>query len=224
MHRLNDPALRPVLLEEIGREMAAREGADGIMITHCRSERNRPLSGLTLARIASAWGCPPEEAVIRLLLDEKGWVGAIFFSMAAEDVAAILADQLVSVGSDGHGLNAAETVGEATLPRSYGAFARVLGRFVRDESGSLSLAAAIHKMTGLPASRIGFTDRGLVRPGFAADLALFDPAVIGDPADYADPHRYATGMVHLMVNGEPVMRNGALTGTRPGRVLRRKRS
>jgi len=224
LHRLNDPALRPVLLEEIGREMAAREGADGIMITHCRSERNRPLSGLTLARIASAWGCPPEEAVIRLLLDEKGWVGAIFFSMAAEDVAAILADQLVSVGSDGHGLNAAETVGEATHPRSYGAFARVLGRFVRDESGSLSLAAAIHKMTGLPASRIGFTDRGLVRPGFAADLALFDPATIGDTADYADPHRYATGMVHLMVNGEPVMRNGALTGTRPGRVLRRKRS
>ena len=83
LHRLNDPALRPVLLEEIGREMAAREGADGIMIAHCRSERNRPLSGLTLARIASAWGCPPEEAVIRLLQEEKGVVGAIFFSMAA---------------------------------------------------------------------------------------------------------------------------------------------
>ena len=221
LKRLRDPALRPVLLEEMGREMAAREGAEGIMIAHCRSERNRPLSGLTLARVASAWECPPEEAVIRLIVEEEGAVGAIFFSMAAEDVAVILSDPLVAVGSDGNGLDAAEAAGEATHPRSYGTFARVLGRVVRDDAGSLSLAAAIHKMTGLPASRIGFTDRGLVRPGFAGDLALFDPAAIGDPADYADPHRYATGMVYLMVNGEPVIADGVLTGTRPGRVLRR---
>jgi N-acyl-D-amino-acid deacylase len=224
LERLRDLSLRPVLLAEIGREIAAREGSEGIVIGHCRSERNRSLSGLTLARIASVWGCLPEEAVIRLLQEEKGVVGAIFFSMAAEDVATILADPLVAVGSDGQGLNAAEAAGEATHPRSYGTFARVLGRFMRDEAGSLSLAAAIRKMTGLPASRLGFSDRGLVRPGFSADLALFDPAVIGDPADYADPHRYATGMAHLMVNGEPVIWDGALTGTRPGRVLRRKRN
>jgi N-acyl-D-amino-acid deacylase len=136
-------------------------------------------------------------------------------------VTTILADPLVSVGSDGHGLNAAEAAGEATHPRSYGTFARVLGRYVREQN-VLTLAAAIHKMSGLPAGRLGLTDRGLVRPGFAADLVLFDPETVADPADYADPHRYATGVVHLLVDGEPVIWEGKLTGRRPGRVLRRR--
>lgn len=221
--RLQDPELRAQLYAEIGREMALREGAAGIMISNCRSVRNRGLSGQTIARIAASWGCPPEEAVIRLIVEEEGAVGAIFFSMAEEDVATILADPLVTVGSDGHGLNAEAAAGEATHPRSYGTFPRVLKHFVR-EKNVLSLAAAVHKMTGQPAGRIGFTDRGLVRPGFAADLVLFDPAVIDDPADYADPHRYATGVVHLLVGGQPVIRDGVLTGQRPGRVLRREQS
>lgn len=218
--RLQDPGLRTQLQAEIGREMAAREGADGIMVSNCRSNHNRGLSGQTIARIAAAWGCQPAEAVIRLILEEEGGVGAIFFSMSEEDVATILADPQVSVGSDGHGLNAAEAAGEATHPRSYGTFARVLGRYVREQN-LLSLAAAVFKMSGLPAARLGFTDRGMIRPGFAADLVLFDPAAVGDPADYADPHRYATGMVHLFVDGQPVIEDGALTGQRPGRVLRR---
>ncbi|HLO26729.1 MAG TPA: D-aminoacylase [Geobacteraceae bacterium] len=223
MRRLKGPDLRDRLQDEIGREMAAREGAGGIMVSNVRSERNRRWSGQTIDRIAAAWCCPPEEAVIRLLLEEEGAVGAIFFSMAEEDVTAILADPQVSVGSDGHGLNAAAAAGEATHPRSYGTFARVLGRYVRDKN-TLSLAAAVHKMSGLPASRLGFIERGLVRPGYAADMVIFDPATVEDRADYADPHRYATGVVHLLVDGEPVIRDGALTGKRPGRVLRRRNS
>ncbi len=218
--RLRDPALRVRLEAEIGKALAEREGAAAVMVSNVRSLRNRGLSGQTIARIASSWGCLPEEAVVRLILEEEGSVGAIFFSMAEEDVATILADPQVAVGSDGHGLNAAEAAGEATHPRSYGTFARILGRYVREKK-VLTLASAVRKMTGLPAGRLGITDRGLVRPGFAADLALFDPAAVGDPADYADPHRYATGMVHLLMDGEPVIWNGVYTGNRPGRVLRR---
>ena len=142
--------------------------------------------------------------------------------MTEDDVATILAEPLVAVGSDGHGLDAARAGGETTHPRSYGTFARVLGRYVREEN-LLSLATAIHKMTGLPASRLGFVDRGLIRPGFAADLVLFDPAGVGDPADYADPHRYATGIVHLLVGGRAAISDGVLTGDRAGRVLRKQR-
>jgi len=135
-------------------------------------------------------------------------------------VATILADPRVAIGSDGHGQNAAEDAGEATHPRSYGTFPRVLGRYVRDEQ-RLTMAAAVHKMTGLPASRLGFTDRGLVAPGYVADLVLFDPAVIADRATYAEPHCYAVGIRHLLVAGRPVVWNGTLTGQRPGKVLRK---
>ncbi|HEY6008574.1 MAG TPA: D-aminoacylase [Geobacteraceae bacterium] len=220
LERLADPALRAELHAQIGREMARREGAAGIMVTGCRSARNRRLSGETVAAIAELWACPPEEAVVRLILEEGGNVGAIFFSMVEEDVATILADPRVAVGSDGHALNAAEDGLEPTHPRSYGTFARVLGRYVREE-GLLPLAAAIHKMTGLPARRLGFTDRGIIAPGYAADLVLFDPATVADRATYAEPHRYATGAVHSLVDGQPVMWDGRLTGERPGRVLRK---
>jgi N-acyl-D-amino-acid deacylase len=159
--------------------------------------------------------------VIRLLVEEEGRVGAIFFSMAEEDVATILADPQVVVGSDGHALDAATDAGEATHPRSYGTFPRVLARYVREEK-LLTLADAIRKMSALPAGRLGLNGRGMVRTGFAADLVLFDPAAIADRATYADPHRYATGVVHLLVAGRPVIRDGKLTGERPGRVLRRR--
>lgn len=220
LQRLQAPELRAQLSAEIDSAMAAREGAAGIMVSNCRSEQNRHLSGKSIAQIAERWKCGGAGAVIRLLVEEKGEVGAIFFSMAEEDVAAILADPRVMVGSDGHGLNAGDAAGEATHPRSYGTFTRVLGRYVREEK-RLSLEAAVHKMTGLPASRLGLADRGLVREGYAADLVLFDPAMVGDQADYADPHRYATGITHLFVAGEPVIWDGKLTGRRPGRVLRR---
>jgi N-acyl-D-amino-acid deacylase len=220
MRRLQAPELRERLLAEIAQAMAAREGGAGIMVSNCRSVRNRHFSGKTIADIASAWGCSGAEAVIRLLVEENGEVGGIFFSMAEEDVAAIIADPGVMVGSDGHGLNAAAAAGEATHPRSYGTFTRVLGHYVRDEK-VLSLETAIRKMTGLPAARLGMKDRGLVCVGHAADLVLFDPAKVKDCADYADPHHYSSGIVHLLVAGEPVVWDRKLTGERPGRVLRK---
>ncbi len=218
--RLRNPGLLGVLAEEIGREIEAREGASGIMVGSCRWEHNRRFSGESLAAVAAAWGCSPAQAVIRLLSEEEGAVSAVFFSMAAEDVEAILADPLVAVGSDGHGLHAVDSAGETTHPRSYGTFPRVLGRYVREEK-LLSLPAAIRKMTSIPAGRMGFTNRGLLRAGYAADLVLFDPATVGDRADYREPHRYATGVIHLLVDGKFVIRDGVLTGDRPGRLLRK---
>lgn len=219
--RLADPSLQEELQSQIGREMARREGAAGIMVTGCRSPRNYHLSGKTVADIAGVWGCPPEAAVVRLLLEEEGKVGAIFFSMEEGDVATILADPQVAVGSDGHALDAVEDASEPTHPRSYGTFPRLLGRYVREE-GLLPISLAVHKMTALPAARIGMRDRGGVRPGYVADLVLLDPATIADTATYAEPHRYATGIVHLLVSGRPVILNGKLTGERPGKVLRKR--
>ncbi len=221
LDRLRNPELRGRLTEEIGREIEAREGASRIMVVGCRSAQNRGFSGKSLATVAVARGCSPAEAVLRLLGEEEGSVSAVFFSMAPEDVTAILADPLVAVGSDGHALHAADSAGEVTHPRSYGTFPRVLGRYVRDEK-LLSLSAAIRKMTAIPAGRLGFTRRGMLLPGYAADLVLFDPVTIGDPATYRDPHRYATGVIHLLVDGRFVISDGALTGERPGRLLRKR--
>ncbi len=221
LQRLSSPELGSKLREGIIREMTTRGGPERIMVTSIFSDRNISLSGKTLTQIAESWRCPAEEAVIRLLLDEEASVGAIFFSMSEEDVAAILASDQVSVGSDGRGQNAEEDSGEATHPRSYGTFARILGRYVR-EKNVLPLATAVRKMTGLPARRLGFTDRGLLRPGFAADLVLFDPATVADRANFIRSHEYARGIIHVWVNGRPLIQGGKFTGERPGRVLRKK--
>ena len=221
LQRLQDPELKQRLSAGIAVEITARDGAAGIMATNCVLPKNRDLDGRSVARIAEIWGCPPEEAVMRLMVEEGGSVGAIFFGMSEDDVAGIMADAQVAVGSDGHGLDTLYDAGEATHPRSYGTFPRVLGHYVRERK-VLSMETAVQKMTSLPARRLGFVDRGLITPGFAADLVLFDPAAISDPADYRSPHRYAKGVVHLVVAGQFVIQDGKPTGNLPGRVLRKR--
>jgi N-acyl-D-aspartate/D-glutamate deacylase len=155
---------------------------------------------------------------MRLLLEEKATVGAVYFSLSDEDVVAILSNDQVSVGSDGMGMNAEENSVKLTHPRSYGTFPRILSVYVR-EKGILSLAKAIHKMTGLAADRVGLRDRGLIKPGFVADLVLFDPLTIQDRSTFDHPHQYATGVVYTWVNGYPVVHKGRITGNTPGKVL-----
>lgn len=105
-------------------------------------------------------------------------------------------------------------------PRFYGTFPRVLGKYVRDEP-LISLETAVHKMTGMPARRLGLSDRGVLREGAVADVVVFDPATVIDLATFEDPHRYPVGIPHVLVNGEPVIKNGKHTGARPGTVLKR---
>ena len=141
---------------------------------------------------------------------------AIFHTMSEDDVRTVLRHPTTMIGSDG-----LPTLHAKPHPRLYGTFARVLGHYARDV-GLLSLAEAVHRMTGFPARKFGIVDRGLVRPGAFADLVLFDPARIADVATYADPHHPPAGIVRVLVNGVEVVRDGAHTGARPGRALRRR--
>lgn len=210
------------LQPEILREIDQRGGPSRIVIAGIGSIKNRGLSGKNLSQIAELWNCPPERAVVRLLQEEKAAVGAVYFSLSHEDVAAILSSDQVSVGSDGMGMNAKEDFGKSTHPRSYGTFPRILGVYAR-EKGNLSIAKAIHKMTGLVAGRVGLKNRGFIEPGFMADLVLFDPLTIQDRSTFDHPHQYATGVVYTWVNGCPTVQNGIITGNTPGRVLRKRR-
>ena len=156
-------------------------------------------------------------AELAIELQEKGGFQGIFFAMHEDDVRRIMAHPMTMIASDG-GIPAWKE--GVPHPRNYGAFARVLGRYVREE-GVLTFTEAIRKMTSLPAQRLGLDDRGVLRTGAFADIAVLDPETIVDLATFEDPHRYAAGVHYVLVNGQLVLNAGALTGVRPGRVLRR---
>ncbi len=221
LKRLASPETTERLQTEILREMNHRGGPSRIVIAEIGSAKNVGLSGKNVSEIAELWQCAPEAAVMRLLLEEKAAVGAVYFSLSGEDVAAILSSDQVSVGSDGTGMKAEEDFGTTTHPRSYGTFARILGVYAL-KKGTLPLAKAIHKMTGLPAARLGLTNRGLIKAGFTADLVLFDPLMIRDRSTFDRPHQYAVGVVYTWVNGCATVQDGRITGDTPGRVLRKK--
>jgi N-acyl-D-amino-acid deacylase len=214
---LSDPNRRAELLQGIERELGVRGGPAKVMVTHLSGPNAMGLSGKTVAQIAALWNAAPADAVVRLLQAEKGAVGAVFFSISEQDVETIMRSTNVGVGSDGRGLRAGSST-EATHPRSYGTFPRVLGKYVREKK-LLSLETAVYKMTGLTAQRFGLKDRGTIAAGKIADLVAFDPATIRDIADFSNPHQYATGVQHLFVNGVPVISDGRLTGRVAGKVL-----
>jgi N-acyl-D-amino-acid deacylase len=219
--RLASPEMAERLQAEVLLEMNKRGGPSRIVIAEIGSGKNVQLSGKNIVQIAELWECAPERAVIRLLLEETAAVGAVYFSLSDEDVATILSSDQVSVGSDGTGMKAEEDSGISTHPRSYGTFTRILGLYVR-EKGILSLAKAIHKMTGLTASRLGLKNRGFIKPGFAADLVLFDPLAIQGRSTFENPHQYAVGVVYVWVNGCAVVQDGRIAGNTPGKVLRKR--
>ncbi len=221
LKRLASPETAERLQTEILLEMNQRGGPSRIVIGEIGSAKNVGLSGKNISQIADLWQCTPEIAVMRLLLEEKAAVGAVYFSLSDEDVDAILSSDQVSVGSDGMGMKAEDDSGKSTHPRSYGTFPRILGLYAR-EKGILSMAKAIHKMTGLAARQVGLKDRGLIQPGFAADLVLFDPLTIQDRSTFDHPHQYAMGMVYTWVNGCATVQEGSITGNTPGRVLRKR--
>lgn len=150
---------------------------------------------------------------------KKGGAQMVYHFMSEDDIARIMAHPIVAIASDA--MIAAPGEG-MPHPRAYGNNARVLGAYVREKE-VLPLADAIRKMTSLPAAHFGFADRGQIKEAFAADLVIFDPATVADPATYEQPHQYAAGIPHVLVNGVPVVRDGKPTGARPGQVLRRAR-
>jgi N-acyl-D-amino-acid deacylase len=180
----------------------------------------RPLAGKRMPEIAALRGKGVEETAVDLVVEDGGGVGTIFHSISEEGLRKVLAKPWVSFGSDAAAIAAEPPfTDKAVHPRAYGNFARLLGRYVRDEK-ALTLQEAVRRLTSLPAGNLRIADRGRLQRGFHADLAIFDPATIDDRATYETSHAYAVGMRHVFVNGVQVLRDGEHTGAKPGRFVK----
>ena len=228
--RLRDPAararLRAELLADDGggsdwRLAALDGGAHGVLLSAFASDSLARYDGLRLDEVARQRGEAPVDALLDLLLADRAATSAIYFSMSEEDVEYALRQPWVSVGIDAGARAADSTVRGRPHPRAYGAFPRILCRYVR-ERRVIPLEEAVRKFTALPAARVGLDRRGVLKAGLYADLTLFDPATVCDRGTFADPVQTAVGIRHVIVNGVPVLRDGRITGARPGRGLRRK--
>ncbi len=225
VERLQVSAVRKRLLAEFADEdseygLNEVGTAEGILFTSFRNPALRHLTGKTLADVAAMRGKPPLEVAMDLVIEDDSRVGAVFFTMSEENVRKKVALPWVSFNSDSASL-APEGLflNVNPHPRAYGSFARLLGKYVREE-GVISLEEAVRRLAALPADVLKLKGRGRLKEGYFADLAIFDPATIRDNATFAKPHQYATGMVHVLVNGVPVVRDGEHTGAMAGRVVR----
>lgn len=224
--RLKDPATRARIAREMTtptdkwENMFLNTGPEGILLSGFKNDALKPLIGKRLAEVARMRGKPAEEVAMDLIVEDDSRVGTIYFMMAEDNVRRQIKLPWVSFGSDA-GSDATEGVflKYNPHPRAYGNFARLLGRYVRDEK-LIPLQEAIRRLTSLPASNLKIDRRGELQPGNFADIAIFDPAKIQDHATFEKPHQYATGMVHVFVNGVQVLKNGEHTGAKPGIVVR----
>jgi N-acyl-D-amino-acid deacylase len=224
--RLENPEIREKVLVEMNEDQSEWEnlfyhaGPHGVMFIGFRNPELRHLIGKTLAEVAAKWEVTPAEAAIDLVIKDRSRVDTVYFLMSEENVAKKVAKPWVSFGSDAEA-SAPEGIflNSSTHPRAYGTFARVLGKFARDD-GVITLQEGIRKMTSLPAANIGIRERGSLTAGYYADVVVFDPATVRDHATFAEPLQYATGVEHVFVNGEQVLKDGEHTGATPGRVVR----
>jgi N-acyl-D-amino-acid deacylase len=226
VERLKDPAQRRRALTEM-RGPSATETAklvtqepDKVLLLAFKTDRLKPLTGRTLADVAKERGKRPEEAMADLIVEDGTRIQVAYFAMSEENVRRQVALPWMSFGSDAEA-QAPEGVflKSSTHPRAYGNFVRVLGKYVRDEK-LVSLQEAVRRLTSLPAANLGLKDRGAIRPGYHADLAIFDPAQVQDHATFQKPQAYATGMRHVFVNGVQVLKDGEHTGATPGRFVK----
>jgi N-acyl-D-amino-acid deacylase len=215
VERLREPAVRTRIRGE-----QVETGRNWPAIVIARAQHHPEWSGTSVADLAAASGEDPLEWTCDALVEHDGDVAIVHHSMSEDDVRFVMAKEWIAIGSDSRA-NApygALSFGKPH-PRSYGTFPRVLGRYARDER-VIGLEDAVRKMTSLPASRIRLRDRGVLREGAAADIAVFDPERVADRATYDDPHRYPEGIPFVVVNGVVAIESGETTGSRAGRVLR----
>jgi N-acyl-D-amino-acid deacylase len=198
----------------------AAGSADNVLLVGFKNEALKSLIGKTLAEVATLRGQSPEETAMDLVIEDDSDVGCVYFTMSEDNVRKKIAQPWVSFGSDGASLAAeGNFLRSSTHPRAYGNFARLLGRYVRDE-GIVPLEEAVRRLTSFPAANLKLRGRGLLAPGYYADVVAFDPVTVEDHATFENPHQYATGVIHVWVNGEAVLRDGEHTGATPGRVVR----
>jgi N-acyl-D-amino-acid deacylase len=217
LRRLSDPAVCDRIVAELEADDIWAFLPRRIVVADTPEGPFRRFVGQDLATIAAAIGETPARATLEVLRGQRGTVSIIMHGMAEDDVRTALADPEVAVASDGWVLGCP---GDGMPhPRSFGTFVRVLGRYTRDE-GLLDLPTAVAKMTSLPASRLGWTDRGVLRPGAVADIACFDPDRVADPSTFAEPWQLAEGVIHTLLQGQLAWENGAPTGAAAGQVVR----
>ena len=194
--------------------------SDGMLLGSFQTTRLQPLAGRTLADVARERGTSPAETAIDLVIEDDTRVGTIYFMMDQANVRRQMALPWVSFGSDSPSVAPEGPYRTKHLhPRAYGTFARVLGTYARDEK-VLSLSEAVRRLSALPAANLGLRDRGRLVPGKMADVVAFDPALVTDHATYVRPHALATGVRHVVINGEFALREGVPTGALPGRFVR----
>jgi N-acyl-D-amino-acid deacylase len=227
IERLTDPATRARVIAEMKVPSDEWENlrllagaADRVLLIGFKSDDLKPLTGRSLADVSEQRGTPAEDTLIDLIVEDDSRVDAAYFLMSEDNVELGLRQPWVSLGSDAES-SAPEGVflKSSTHPRAYGNFARFLGHYVRDRQ-LMSLAEAIHRLTGLPAQNWKLKDRGCLDPGCFADVVVFDPESIRDHATFDDPQQYASGVSEVFVNGVQVLRDGEHTGRTPGRVVR----
>lgn len=224
--RLGDPAIRKKVLAEMRTPTNAWEnlllaaGGEGTLLVGFKNEGLKPLAGKTLAQVATERGKTPEETAIDLVIEDGSRVQVVYFLMSEDNIKRQIALPWVSFSSDA-GSMAPEGVflKSSTHPRAYGSFARLLGKYVREEK-VIPLEEAVRKLAALPTKNLRLEGRGLLAPDYFADIVVFDPTKVQDVATYEKPHQYATGMVHVFVNGTQVLNHGEHTGAKPGRALR----
>ena len=224
--RLQDPAIRARVAKEMTtptdqwENLFLAAGPEGVLLAGFKSEALKPLTGKSLAEVARMRGKSPEETAMDLVVEDDSRVGTIYFLMSEENIRKQIRLPWVSFGSD-----AASQAPEGPFlksnphPRAYGTFARLLGRYTRDEK-LIPLEEAIRRLTSLPATNLKIQKRGWLRPGYYADVVVFDPAKVQDHATFEKPQQFSTGVVHVFVNGTLVLKDGEHTGATPGRVVR----
>ncbi len=224
--RLRDPAVRERLKREISMPSADWENsyheagdAGKVLCVSFKNDALKPLTGKSLAEIAALRGADPVETAMDLVIEDDSRVGCVYFTMSEDNVRREIQLPWVSFCSDSASL-APEGVflKSNPHPRAYGSFARLLGKYVRDE-GLIPLEEAVRRLSALPADNLKLDRRGRLLPGHFADVVIFDPATIQDHATFDRPHQYATGVRDVLVNGVPVLRDGEHTGATPGRVV-----
>ena len=224
-NNLADPAMRAKIRAEALKPSGDWEamvdlcGPDGVMPVGFQQPENQQYVGKRLSEIAEMRGQDWVDAAIDLFLSEQQRIGTIYYMMAEENVKRQLQLPWIMIGTDAGGLDPAwaKPIGPYH-PRAYGSYARILGKYVREE-GVIPLEEAVRKMSSAVANRLGLQQRGVLRQGFYADVVLFDPATIGDRATFTDPHQLSVGVRDVWVNGVRVLDNGVHTNARPGHIV-----
>ena len=227
LRRLKDPATRARMRRDMmtpsdkwDNEWLEIEGPQDVLICAVNHSELLPYRGKRLSEVAAEWHEEPIDAIFDFLIRDDAATSVAVFGMSGSDVALVLQQPWVSIGTDDSATFPEGVLGlDHPHPRAYGTFPRILAKYVREE-GKLSLPDAIRKFTALPAQREHLAERGVIKVGMWADLVVFDPGAIRDVATYEDPNRLPEGMSFVLVNGVPVLEEGKMTGARPGRVLR----